>query len=58
MLDHSTRVIPRREPELIAREARRLYGGCADKVATTSLDRIFVRGAGSRPAISRRTNSR
>jgi hypothetical protein len=45
MLDHSNRVIPRREPELIAREAQRLYGGCADKVATTSLDRIFVRGA-------------
>jgi hypothetical protein len=39
LVDHSNRIIPRREPELIAREAQRLYGGCADKVATTSLDR-------------------
>jgi hypothetical protein len=44
MLDHSNRVIPRREPELIAREARRLYGGCADKVATTSIRGMVVRG--------------
>ena len=44
MLDYSNRVIPRREPELIAREAQRLYGGCADKVATTSIDRLVVWG--------------
>jgi hypothetical protein len=44
MLDYSNRVIPRREPELIAREAQRLYGGCADKVATTSIRGMVVWG--------------
>jgi hypothetical protein len=44
MLDQSTRIIPRREPELIAREAQRLWRGCADKVATTSIDRMVVWG--------------
>jgi hypothetical protein len=43
-MDHSNRVIPRREPELIAREARRLWRGCADKVATMSIDGLVVRG--------------
>jgi hypothetical protein len=44
LVDHSTRVIPRREPELILREAHRLHGGSMARVPTTSLDRIFVRG--------------
>jgi hypothetical protein len=44
LVDHSTRVIPRREPELIAREAQRLFGGCADKVATTSIRSMVVWG--------------
>jgi hypothetical protein len=44
-MDHSTSIpIPRREPELIAREAQRLWRGCTDKVATTSIDRLVVWG--------------
>jgi hypothetical protein len=44
MSNHSNRIIPRREPELIAREAQRLWRGCADKVPTTSIDRMVVWG--------------
>jgi hypothetical protein len=45
LVDHSTRIIPKREPELMSREAHRLHGGDMAEVPTTSLDRIFVRGA-------------
>jgi hypothetical protein len=44
MVDHSSRIIPRREPELIAREAQRLWRGCTDKVATTSIRGMVVWG--------------
>jgi hypothetical protein len=44
LVDYSNRIIPRREPELIAREARRKWRGCADKVPTTSIDRMVVWG--------------
>jgi hypothetical protein len=44
MVDHSNRIIPRREPELIAREAQRLWRGCTDKVPTTSIRGMVVWG--------------
>jgi hypothetical protein len=40
----SRTTIPRREPELIEAEARQLYRGDTEKVATTSLQSVTARG--------------
>ena len=40
----SEQIIPKREPELVEAEARRRWQGDPEKVATTTLNSLVVRG--------------